>query len=283
MSVANRRDQTIYKMTGSGNDFIFVDGREQPVDRWTVADIQAVCARRIGVGADGLVVLEPGSGPGRVRFHFFNSDGSRGAMCGNAALCATRLAALLELAPTGGMILETDAGEVRTRCLDDAPHRAELTLPPVVRLNHPNIPLDPGEQAIGFAVVGVDHVVVLVDDLERIPMEVRGPVLRQHPALGPAGANVNFVAPGPEGWAMRTWERGVEGETLACGTGAVACGVYLASRRLVTLPWHVRSRSGVSLTVSATMSPEGVAIAADPRLAGEGRLVYQARLVSVAP
>ena len=224
-----------------------------------------------------------GSAVGRVRFHFFNSDGSRAPMCGNAALCATRLAVILELAGVEGMTLETDAGEVRTRCLDDGPHRAELSLPPVQRLEVPDIEPGPGERAICFATVGARHLVVVVDDLEEIPMHLRGPALRRHPALGSAGANVNFVGQGPSGWAMRTWERGVEGETMACATGAVACGLFLAVRGLASLPWAVQTRSGVSLAVSATLTPDGPAIAADPKLVGEGRLVYRGVIASVMP
>src|SRR5881398_1924994 len=106
----------IYKMTGSGNDFVMVDGRHTSPADWSEADIRAVCARGTGVGADGLVFVGPGSGPEGsggpdiVRMVYFNSDGSRAAMCGNAALCSTRLAARLGLARTQGMVLETDAG-----------------------------------------------------------------------------------------------------------------------------------------------------------------------------
>ncbi|MEX0690242.1 MAG: diaminopimelate epimerase [Gemmatimonadales bacterium] len=266
--------RVIYKMTGSGNDFVFVDGRDG-AGNWSPEAIRAVCARRVGVGADGLVELVPGSGPGRVAFHFFNADGSRGAMCGNAALCATRLAVFLELAPAEGMILETDAGPVQTRCLSDGPHRAELLLPSLSTMPAPVIPLEPGELSIGFAAVGVEHTVVRVADLEQVPMAVRGPYLRSHPGLGAPGANANFVSKLPEGtWAMRTWERGVEGETLACGTGAVACGMVLAAAGEVTFPWSVRTRSGIALTVSGSREA--------PRLAGEGRLVYRASLVSLS-
>jgi diaminopimelate epimerase len=153
-----------------------------------------------------------------------------------------------------------------------------LSLPSVERVTQPAIPLVAGERALGQTVAGVDHLIVLVDDVNAVPMATRGPQLRAHPALGPAGANVNFVSQGAEGWAMRTWERGVEGETLACGTGAVASGAFLASRGDAVLPWTVRSRSRAELTVGGTPSSGGPAILADPTLAGEGRLVYRASL-----
>src|ERR1043166_2187223 len=116
-----------YKMTGSGNDFVFVDGSEHPVESWPVAAIRAACDRRTGVGGDGLVVLVP-AGPEAVRMVYFNADGSRAGMCGNAALCSTRLAARLGLAPATGMVLHTDTGLLKTRCVGPG-WAAELLLP----------------------------------------------------------------------------------------------------------------------------------------------------------
>ena len=262
----------IYKMTGSGNDFVFVDGRSSPIDDWTEDRIRAVCARGTGVGADGLVVLEPGSQPSAVRFHFFNNDGRRAEMCGNAALCAARLSARLELASEDGICLETDSGLVRTRCIPATSDRAELGLADVTDLVLPEIEAEAGEQLVAFATVGVPHLVVLVDDLEAIDMAHRGRALRRHPSLADAGANVNFVGQDQAGWAMRTYERGVEGETLACGTGAVACGAALARERATPLPWEVVSRSGRSLVVSGTPVQTGLS---NPRLEGEGRVVFR--------
>src|SRR5207237_9369681 len=100
----------IYKMTGSGNDFVMVEGRNSSPEEWSADDIRAVCARGTGVGADGVVFVDRGSGSNAVRMIYFNSDGSRAAMCGNAALCATRLAARLGMARAEGMVLEPDAG-----------------------------------------------------------------------------------------------------------------------------------------------------------------------------
>src|SRR5437773_6792041 len=102
-------------ISGSGNDFVMVDGRHTSPGEWSEADIRAVCARGTGVGADGLVFVGPGSAPNVVRMVYFNSDGSRAAMCGNAALCSTRLAARLGIARTQGMVLETDAGSYESR------------------------------------------------------------------------------------------------------------------------------------------------------------------------
>jgi len=273
----------IYKMSGSGNDFLFVDGRSHPVKEWPAERIRRLCHRRLSIGADGLVVLEPGGQPGAVRFHFFNSDGGRAAMCGNAALCATRLAAWLGLAPADGMRLETDAAAYETRCLPDGGQRAEIGLGSVERVDAPDIPLRSGERAIGLATVGVPHLIVLVDAVDTVDLPNRGRELRHHPALGPAGANVNFVAQTAGGWAMRTFERGVEAETLACGTGAVASAAFLAATGRVELPWNVRTAAGSVLTVAGSAEPASQppkAVLTDALLAGEGRLVFRAVLVS---
>src|SRR3989440_7557190 len=138
----------IYKMTGSGNDFVMVDGRHTSPADWSEADIRAVCARGTGVGADGLVFVSPGSSRNAVRMIYFNADASRAAMCGNAALCSTRLAARLGLANPQRMTLETDAATYESRCMPDG-ERAELHLAPV----HPPAPVPglaiaPGERQV---------------------------------------------------------------------------------------------------------------------------------------
>ena len=265
-----------FKMTGSGNDFIFLDGRWATPADWPPDRIRRICARGTGVGADGVVILEPGSQAGAVRFLFYNSDGNRAAMCGNAALCATRLAAHLELAPPESVVLETDAGLVHARCVPGTEDRAELLLPDVSQVTSPGIPAQDGEESIGFAEVGVPHLVVRVRDLEAVDLQSRGRALRHHPAVAPAGANVNFVGRNGGGWAMRTYERGVEDETLACGTGAVACATVLNAGGQASLPFAVRTRSGTTLLVSGTPAAQ-VALQA-PRLEGEGRLVFRATL-----
>src|SRR5260370_22498734 len=121
---------TIYKMTGSGNDFVMVDGRYTTPADWSVQDIRAVCARRTGIGAAGLLFLDPGAEPDVVRMIYFNSYGSRAAMCGHAALCSTRLAARLGLANAVHVPLETDTATSEPPCPPDA-HRAQLPLSPV--------------------------------------------------------------------------------------------------------------------------------------------------------
>lgn len=268
-----------YKMTGSGNDFVMLDGRESPVAAWPVERIREVSDRRLGVGCDGVVILERAELG--VRMHYFNSDGSRAAMCGNAALCATRLAARLGLADPAGMTIVADAGCYQSRCLP-APHRAELELGAVeAPAAVPGLsPAAPGERWIRLARVGVPHLLVRVDDVGVVDVVGRGRVLRFDPALGAEGANVNFVsAPAAPGgpWRIRTYERGVEGETLACGTGTVAAGLALAGVEGIEVPVPFQSWAGASLGVAVTAGENGSRSA---WLAGEGRLVFVGELAN---
>jgi diaminopimelate epimerase len=268
------RGTIVYKMTGSGNDFVMLDGRFTSPERWPATRVAAICDRRAGVGADGLVILTPDA-PGRVRMTYWNSDGSRAAMCGNAALCSARLAVYLELAAPGELCLLTDAGVVPARC-DGAGDMAEIRLPDAelpVALDG----LEPGagERWLAFGNVGVPHLVVRVDDLEGVDLPHRGRALRFDPATGSEGANVNFVAPGlssGEAWRIRTYERGVEGETLACGTGTVAAAIALVARGEAQLPLRFRSRGGPELLVRAELNGSR---AHDIWLGGQGRLLFR--------
>lgn len=275
------RGTIVYKMTGSGNDFVLLDGRATTPAEWPAARVVQLCDRRTGVGADGLVILTP-DGPGAVRMAFWNSDGSRADMCGNAALCSTRLSVYLELTAPGDLTLLTDAGMVQARC-PDAGDQAEIRLPDFELAQADGnggavsgLEPGPGERWMAFATVGVPHLVIRVDDIEAVDLLGRGRSLRSDPRLGPAGANVNFVgaprAP-DEPWLIRTYERGVEGETLACGTGTVAAGVALVARGEATLPVRFRSRGGEELLVRAELRGRR---ASEVWLGGQGKLVFRA-------
>ena len=266
-----------YKMSGSGNDFIFLDGRASRLEIWPAARIRDLCRRGVGVGADGFVILEPGSGRDRVRFNFFNSDGHRADMCGNGALCAARLSSWLELASSQGMILETDAGPVKARCVDGPGELAEIVVPTPSKPLRVDVPLESGEQEIHLLTVGVPHVVVIVEDLGAPELMERGRILRGHPAVGEGGANVNFAASVGGRWAMRTYERGVEAETLACGTGAAALATVLRDVHgdLEGGELPVRTATGLEVTIT------GMDVRTEPpRLRGQGRMVFRGVLGS---
>ncbi len=270
-----------YKMTGSGNDFVMFDGRHVRAAELTAESIQAVCDRRLGVGADGVGLLEPSDDPAvHLTFRFWNRDGSAGPMCGNGALCVTRLAVLLELAPAGGEVrFATPAGvhcgrAVEGKGEDGGPDCAEIQLPDCATPRAAEgIATENGEESPTLVCPSVPHLVLRVPDVDKVSLEVRGPILRRHPATGQGGANVNWVsAKGDGSWRMRTFERGVEGETLACGTGAVASALALGSMGLAKAPVRIWTRSGLPLTVFWDAGASGPA---HLRLRGEGRLVFR--------
>ena len=267
-----QRDQRFFKMTGSGNDFVVFSGAagtefEEP------SAIRALSARGTGVGADGVVFLEK-AGRGDVRMRYYNSDGGEAALCGNASLCSTRLAVELGMAQAGGFVLHTAAGALKARIRDGLP---EVDLEPVseVRPDEQQVPRHPGEAKLGYARVGVPHVVVEIADIEAADLTGRGPELRHHGALQPDGANANFVAKRDDGqFVYRTYERGVESETLACGTGAVATAIMLSSWGETAQETTLWTRSGLPLIVS--LQRQGSVWL--PSLRGEGRIVFEGNL-----
>jgi diaminopimelate epimerase len=272
-----------YKMSGSGNDFVFVDARHAGAgDLATPERIRQVCARGTGVGADGIVFVGPAPAGADIGIRYFNADGSLGELCGNATLCTVRLAAVLGLDAAAGLRIATDAGIMTARMAAGVP---EFDLGAVSRVET-DPPIGPaagaGERRIGYAVAGVPHLVVLVDRVEDVDVVGRGRALRSHAATGAAGANVNFVAPargngaGAGDWVMRTYERGVEGETLACGTGSVAASTLLHAWGLAAgSPVRVWTRSGLPLDVTVTRSGDSWSAA----LRGEARLVFRGELI----
>jgi diaminopimelate epimerase len=268
--------RAFYKMSGSGNDFVMIDARENGRGRLDEPSVvQAVCARGTGVGADGIVFLESSS-VADVKLTYLNADGSLADFCGNATLCTTRLAVELGVGRSSGFTIETDAGRVAARLSGELP---EIDLQPVadVRPNVADIPLAAGERRVGFALAGVPHLVIQCDDVSTVDVVGRGRPLRSHPSLA-HGANVNFVSRGAEGrWRYRTYERGVEGETLACGSGAVATAILLSAWGESTSPVELETRSGKLVRVRLVRSAEGWS----PSLAGEGRIVYQGQLSEI--
>ncbi len=267
---ARLEGQRFYKMTGSGNDFVVFDATRESVSRFENEEsIKSLSARGTGVGADGVVFLEK-AGETDIRMRYYNSDGSEAALCGNASLCSTRLAVELGLAQAGGFVLHTAAGSLKARIRDGLP---EVDLEPVreVRPDAGDLGKKPGEARLGYACAGVPHVVVEIPDIESADVTGRGPELRNHRALS-AGANVNFVSRRSDGsFTYRTYERGVEGETLACGTGAVAAAILLSSWGESGKETTLWTRSGLPLTI--TLRRDGDAWL--PSLRGEGRIVFE--------
>jgi diaminopimelate epimerase len=267
---ARAESQRFYKMTGSGNDFVVFDLTAGDAARLENAEaIRSMSARGTGIGADGVVFVEKAGGAD-VRMRYYNSDGSEAALCGNASLCSTRLAVQLGLGRASGFTLHTAAGALKARIRDGLP---EVDLEPVreVRPDASDLGIRSGERRLAYALVGVPHVVVDIPDVEFADVSGRGPELRHHPRLRD-GANVNFVSRRPDGsFAYRTYERGVEDETLACGTGAVATAIALTDWGESGSETTLWTRSSLPLTV--TLKRAGDAWL--PSLRGEGRIVFE--------
>lgn len=216
-----------YKMQGCGNDFVAIDNRDLGVPE-SVMDMWArkVCARAFGVSADGIFFLDESDDPKLdYRWHFYNSDGSRAEMCGNASRCAGKLAHAIGLAPAEHSF-GSDAGPIKAQVKLEGPDagrvKVQLT-PPVGTEININLDVDGQPMTIHFADTGVPHVVVFVDDIEALDIMDIGPKIRYHDHFAPAGTNVNFTQVINENtMLLRTYERGVEAETYACGTGAAA-------------------------------------------------------------
>jgi diaminopimelate epimerase len=261
------------KMSGSGNDFIIIDNRRGIMDHEAMpAFVVQACRRRMSVGADGVFFIESSD---RVDFkwHFFNADGSRAEMCGNGARCVARFAVLNGIAQTG-MAFETDAGIIRATVEGDRV-RIRMTDPGDLV---PKAVLAVNDRDLEYGAVntGVPHVVIEVPRVDTVDVVAMGRSIRNHARFAPAGTNVNFVASMDDGrFAIRTYERGVEDETLACGTGNAAAAIVLAARYGLHSPLTFQTWSGCELRIYFKPA-EGRFHAVE--LEGDARVIYEGRL-----
>ncbi len=269
------------KMAGGGNDFLLfeADGRRlTDDDRRRLA---LLCRRGLSVGADGALLLS-GGGDGRIHLDYYNADGGLASFCANGTRCAARYAVTRRLVSDSELTLETGWGEIGARVEGDAVTIAlrdvivpgdPILLDPQNPDRYPTVGLPPRGTPIH---VGVPHLVIFVDeDLATLPIERLGPPLRRHPLLRD-GANVNFVhVTGPGRLEVRTWERGVEAETLSCGSGVVASALVAALRGHAELPLVCATKGGVDLTVNAVRSAD---IFTSITLSGDAREIFSAQL-----
>ncbi|WP_027185050.1 diaminopimelate epimerase [Desulfovibrio inopinatus] len=242
-----------YKLQGCGNDFVIIDNRELAV----APDIMPTWAKRIcrkafGVGADGLIFLDhapQGSGVDYM-WHFFNSDGSRAEMCGNGSRCATRLAYLLGIAPAEHSFL-SDAGPIKAVVYPGTNQvKVQLTPPQKQQLNI-DIVVDGKPMTVHFVDTGVPHTVVVENNLQELDIKPSGSAIRFHERFAPAGTNVNFIrVEDSTHVSLRTYERGVEDETYACGTGACASVIVAHALGLTDNAAIVTTSGGEKLEVS---------------------------------
>jgi diaminopimelate epimerase len=238
---------TFWKMHGAANDFILVDDRGQTFPAHDRNWLVRLCARRTGVGSDGVLLIQP-SATADFRMRFFNPDGGEADMCGNGARCIARLAREIGAAPER-MTIETAAGPVRAE-MQGEQVLLHLTDPRDLRVNQ-SLEVDGHPLTYHAVNTGVPHAVIEVSDLDRTMVHQLGAFIRHHPAFAPAGTNVNFVTfTGPDALRVRTYERGVEAETRACGTGIVAAAVAGGRLGQVTAPVQVTPASGDRLVVN---------------------------------
>jgi len=262
-----------YKMHGSGNDFVLIDHRERFIPEAEQPRFaRRVCHRQLGAGADGLILIEA-TPTANFRWRFYNADGSEPEMCGNGGRCAARFAVMNGIAPAE-LAFETLAGIIRAEVKG---RRVKLLMAGVGDcLLGQTIPLKDTTLLGHFLKVGVPHVAVPVADLEAAPVTGWGRAVRFHPMFAPAGTNVNFIqVEGPHALRIRTYERGVEDETLACGTGATAAALIAARLGQVVSPVTVHTRGGEALTIYFT--PDGETFA-EVYLEGDALVTYQGEL-----
>jgi diaminopimelate epimerase len=229
------------KMVATGNDFVVLDNR-LPSAGYRLPQLAVrLCERKLGIGADGLLVLE-GSRKADFRMRIFNPDGSEPEMCGNGSRCVALYAKNRDIAPDS-MSIETGAGLLRAK-VSAKRVKINMTEPRAMR---PAISLRLAGKAyrLHYMNTGVPHVVCFVNDLNKVNLDAFGRGIRYHDAFSPMGANVNIVSleKGPY-ISIRTYERGVEAETLACGTGAVACAIASSMVKGLTSPVKVFTKGG---------------------------------------
>ncbi len=235
------------KMNGAGNDFVLIDNRDRGL-ALTAVQIARLCDRHRGIGADGVLAVEPARHGADFRFRYYNSDGGEVEMCGNGARCFARFASRLLPDPRTVLTFETIAGTL------SAELRGEQVR---IAMSDPtDLVLDSGVTVEGLPAplhvinTGVPHTVAFVTDLDHLDVLRLGAALRRHPRFQPAGTNANFAKVLATGHlAIRTYERGVENETLACGTGMVAAALVHHLLHHAPSPVRVEVRGGDTLEV----------------------------------
>lgn len=263
-----------WKMHGAGNDFILVDDRNLKFPASDHAWLAALGSRRTGVGCEGIILIQP-SDTAHFAMRFFNPDGSEVDMCGNGARCIARLAHEIGVAPDH-MKFETGAGLIEAEMVGERV-RLAMTLPKDWRLNQV---LDLGgvKRPYGFVNSGVPHVVMPVADLDAEDVARNGAAIRYHADFAPKGTNANFIkVTGPSSLRIRTYERGVEAETLACGTGMVAAGLIAGRMGWVKAPVAITCASGDVIEVNFVLtetSAEKVTMLGPAAHVFEGMLQY---------
>ncbi len=260
------------KLSGAGNDFVIIDNLEGIVPYEGTDFVAKVCERRMSVGADGVLLVENSDGAD-FKMRYFNADGGEAETCGNGARCISKFAYINGIT-SDRMRFETKAGIYESEILELGV-KVRMSDPTDVRLNFP-LRLEDGVYTVCCANSGVPHVVFFLEDLERTNIINLGRQTRYHDDFQPAGTNVNFVRiKNQREIDIRTYERGVEDETLACGTGSIASAALSALLGKTTSPVAVRTASGSVLTIHFDLDD---CEAKNVHLEGDARIIYAGEL-----
>ncbi len=267
------------KLSGAGNDFVIINNLNSIVDSTDsqfMNFVTKICQRRMSVGADGVLLVEP-SQDVDFRMRYYNADGGEVETCGNGARCISKFAFLQGIASEKMRFL-TNAGIYEAEVVNDNV-KVRMSDPTDIRINVP-LKLDDGMHEIGFTNSGVPHVIFFVDDLESTDVFDMGQQTRYHNDFKPDGTNANFIhIHSEELLEIRTYERGVENETLACGTGSIASAIVSAVLGKVQSPVSVKTASGVVLKIHFDLENE---TAKNVFLEGDARVIFAGELTSEA-
>jgi diaminopimelate epimerase len=269
------------KMSGTGNDFVIIDNRTAGIPRGEQQDLaRKICRRMFSVGADGLIFIED-STVADFGWNFYNADGSVAEMCGNGSRCAARFAYRHNIAGKK-MKLETLAGIIEAEiCEEEDIVRVKMTQPFDFRLDI-SLQIGDEERPVAYVNTGVPHAVIFVHE-DDVPVKTWGRMVRFHELFEPKGANANFVKLLPDGkLKVRTYERGIEDETMACGTGAVASALFASILKGIDSPVEVVTSGGDVLTILFDLHDgpvaENIFLQGPTRLICTGNLTAEALL-----
>lgn len=258
------------KMHGAGNDFVMIENLDGKIEL-SREQIATLCDRRFGIGADGLILLNPPvDSASQATMVYYNADGGRVDMCGNGARCFTSFALQNGVGDGSAVSFKTDAGPM-TATAKDGQFTIRLTPMRDLRLNQ-TLETPHGTYPYHFMNTGVEHVVAFVEDVSAIDIKPEGSAVRYHEVFEPKGTNANFAQLLPDGIIkVRTYERGVEDETLACGTGVTAVAIAASLTGLVTAPVSLLVAGGDVLTIDFVRNGEAVT---DVTLTGPAKNVF---------
>lgn len=248
-----------YKYQGAGNDFVIADNRDKKIQLNT-SQVAFICDRHFGIGADGLMLLEPAAGYD-FRMVYYNSDGNESTMCGNGGRCITAFAQMLG-------IIKEEANFIAI----DGPHHATIDKQGLVHLGMQDVHHIAFQDGFTVLNTGSPHYVTAVDDVDNVDVFARGKEIRNTEIYQPKGINVNFVQDTGDALKVRTYERGVEDETLSCGTGVTACAIATVHKATGSFDRPVLTPGGALRVIFKKSSPES---ATDVVLIGPAVLVFE--------